>query len=129
MDIPLLSFLIILIALVSGFFPYYMIGVGSDSMTPRISKGDAVILKKVSKSNVLKKNDIIGYKKNGIVVVHRIIDVKRTKNNIVYITKGDANNSRDSKEVNRDQVVGLVEFKIPFIAYPTVWLRELSNNK
>ena len=129
MDIPLLSFLIILIALVSGFFPYYMIGVGSDSMTPRISKGDAVILKKVSKSNVLKKNDIIGYEKNGIVVVHRIIDVKRTKNNIVYITKGDANNSRDSKEVKRDQVVGLVEFKIPFIAYPTVWLRELSNNK
>lgn len=129
MDIPLISFLAILIALVSGFFPFFMIGVGSESMAPRISKGDAVILKKVPTSTVLKKNDIIGYKKNGITVVHRIIEVKRTKNNVSYVTKGDANNTKDSKIVKRNQVVGVVECKVPYIAYPTIWLRELTNNK
>ena len=129
MDIPLISFLAILIALVSGFFPFFMIGVGSESMAPRISKGDAVILKKVPTSTVLKKNDMIGYKKNGITVVHRIIEVKRTKNNVSYVTKGDANNTKDSKIVKRNQVVGVVECKVPYIAYPTIWLRELTNNK
>ena len=129
MDIPFITFLVILIALVSGFFPLYMIGVGSDSMKPRISKGDAVVLKKVSNRDILKKNDIIGYKKNGITVVHRIVEVKKTKNRITYITKGDANNSKDSKEVYRNQIVGIVEFKIPCIAYPTIWLREFTDNK
>ena len=129
LDIPLIAFLIILVSLVSGAFPIFMIGVGSQSMMPNISKGDAVILKKVSKTEVLKENDIIGYKKNGITIVHRIIEVRRGKDGVSYVTKGDANNSKDSQRVKSNQVVGKVEFKVPFIAYPTVWLREIVNNK
>lgn len=129
MDAPLIIFLIILISLVSGAFPYYMIGVGSQSMVPRLSKGDAVVLRKVPKSTILNKNDIIGYKKDGITIVHRIVDIKKDKDGISYITKGDANNARDTKKVKRSQVIGVVEFKIPFVAYPTVWMREFLSNK
>ena len=128
-DVPLIAFLVILIALVSGVFPLFMIGVGSQSMSPRISKGDAVILRKLPKYAALKKNDIIGYKKDGITVVHRIVDIKRNKKEISYVTKGDANNSNDSQRVKRDQIVGIVEFKIPYIAYPTIWLREFISKK
>ncbi len=128
-DIPLIAFLVILIALVSGVFPLFMIGVGSQSMSPRISKGDAVILRKLPKYAALKKNDIIGYKKDGITVVHRIVDIERNKKEISYVTKGDANNSNDSQKVKRDQIVGIVEFKIPYIAYPTIWLRELVSKQ
>ena len=129
MDAPLIIFLVILISLVSGAFPYYMIGVGSQSMVPRLSKGDAVVLKKVPRSTILNKNDIIGYKKDGITIVHRIVDIKKDKDGISYITKGDANNARDTKKVKRSQVIGVVEFKIPYVAYPTVWMREFLSNK
>ena len=128
-DVPIVIFLVILIALVSGVFPLFMIGVGSQSMTPRISKGDAVVLRKLSKGEALKKNDIIGYKKDGVTVVHRIVDIERTKKEIAYITKGDANNSKDSLKVKRNQIVGIVEFKVPYIAYPTIWLRDIINKK
>lgn len=128
-DVPLIAFLVILIALVSGVFPLFMIGVGSQSMSPRISKGDAVILRKLPKYAALKKNDIVGYKKDGITVVHRIVDIERNKKEISYVTKGDANNSNDSQRVKRDQIVGIVEFKIPYIAYPTIWLRELVSKQ
>lgn len=128
-DVPIVIFLMILIALVSGLFPLFMIGVGSQSMTPRISKGDAVILRKLSKGEALKKNDIIGYKKDGVTVVHRIVEIEKTKTEIAYITKGDANNSKDSQKVKRNQIVGIVQFKVPYIAYPTIWLRDIINKK
>ena len=71
-DIPVAVLLVVMIVLISGLFPHYMIGIGSDSMTPRINKGDAVILRKLEKDTVLKKKDIIAYSKDGKVVVHRI---------------------------------------------------------
>ena len=124
------AFLLALIALISGFFPHFMIGVGSSSMEPVISKGDAVILKKVSSKVNLKKNDIIAYGKDKVIVVHRIVEVHKDENGVVtYVTKGDANNGNDSREVQKSQVKGVVKVKIPFIAYPTVWLSELFNKR
>ena len=88
-----------------------------------------MILRKLSKGEALKKNDIIGYKKDGVTVVHRIVDIERSKKEISYITKGDANNSKDSQKVKRNQIVGIVEFKVPYVAYPTIWLRDIINKK
>ena len=52
-DIPLYGFLVLLICLISGLFPYYIIGVGSESMEPKIKKGDAVIIHKVKAKDLL----------------------------------------------------------------------------
>lgn len=117
-------FLAIMVGLISGLFPHYMIGIGSDSMTPKIKKGDAVILQKVNKKTKLQKDNIIAYTKDGKVVVHRIVEIKDG----CYITKGDANGGNDPKPVQKKQVQGIVKLKIPFIAYPTVWLSELMNS-
>lgn len=125
LDIPVAVFLITLIALISGFFPHYMIGIGSESMEPVIKKGDAVILKKVKKNQVLKKDDIIAYGKDKLIIVHRIVEVHNNNGVVTYVTKGDANNGNDGAEVAQKNVKGIVEFKIPYIAYPTVWLTEL----
>ncbi len=122
-DIPVAVLLVVMIVLISGLFPHYMIGIGSDSMTPRINKGDAVILRKLEKDTVLKKKDIIAYSKDGKVVVHRIVRIE----NGSYITKGDANGGEDPKPVKLKQIKGVVKVKIPFIAYPTVWLNELIH--
>ena len=128
-DIPIVIVLVILVCLISGVFPHYMIGVGSQSMEPYLSKGDAVILRKVPKDRVLKQGDIVAYKKDDIVVIHRIAKVKKSGRSVSYITKGDANNANDSSEVKQSQVNGVVQVKIPFIAYPTVWLSEFLHNK
>jgi len=127
-DIPVAILLITLIALISGFFPHYMIGIGSDSMKPTISKGDAVILEKVNKKTNLKKGDIIAYSNGKLIIVHRIKEVKGVGKNATYVIKGDANNGNDPRDVNRSQIKGIVRFKIPVIAWPTVWLTELFNS-
>lgn len=126
-DIPVAVLLITLAVLVSGFFPHYMIGVGSDSMKPVINKGDAVILKKVNEKTVLKKGDIVAYtnEDNTRTIVHRIEEISKANGKKAYVTKGDANNGVDSNVVSEDQIKGIVKVKIPFIAYPTVWLTEL----
>ena len=127
-DIPLFVFIVILACLISGFFPHYMIGIGSSSMKPSVNRGDAVILKKIGKNDKLKKGQIIAFKKEGKVIVHRIEEIgKDEKGQVVYITKGDANNGVDSSPVTRKQVRGILRIKIPYIAFPTVWLNELMN--
>ena len=127
LNIPIIILLVLLVSLISGFFPLYMIGIGSDSMNPKISKGDAVIIKKINKNTEIKQKDIIAYNSGGRIVVHRVVNVNKSKDRITYTTKGDANKSKDPQDVKRKQIKGIVKLKVPFIAYPTVWLSELIN--
>ena len=127
-DIPVTLLLVTLIALISGFFPHYMIGIGSDSMKPVISKGDAVILEKVNEKTKLKKGDIIAYSNGKLIIVHRINKIEGTGKKTTYIMKGDANNGTDPRPVSKSQIKGIVKIRIPYIAWPTVWLTELFNS-
>ena len=127
-DIPVTIILVTLIALISGFFPHYMIGIGSNSMQPVISKGDAVILEKINEKTKLKKGDIIAYSNGKLIIVHRINKIQGTGTNVKYVMKGDANNGTDPRTVSRGQIKGIVKLKIPYIAWPTVWLSELFNS-
>ncbi len=125
-DVPIVLVIVVLAALVSGLFPHYMIGVGSDSMNPKIKKGDAVILEKVKDPKKLKEKDIIAYYNSdrNKVIIHRITEVTTADGETVFVTKGDANNAADSNVVVMSQVRGIVRAKIPYIAYPTVWISE-----
>ena len=125
LDIPVAITILVLACLISGFFPHFMIGVGSASMSPKINKGDAVILEKPKKNETFKKGDIIAYQRDKRLIVHRITEVGTRKGEKVYVTKGDVNKTADSNIVTRKQIKGIVKMKIPFIAYPTVWLSEL----
>lgn len=114
--------LVILIYFVSGYFRYYTVAIASGSMREIISRGDIVVVDKKNKN--LKKNDIIAYKHDGKIVVHRIhkmIDIGKEK--FIY-TKGDANSNSDQYKITEDMVIGVVKFKIPLLGYPTVLLNE-----
>ena len=124
-DIVVGAILVVLIALVSGLFPYYMIGIGSSSMSPTVNKGDAVVLQKVSEKATIKEGSIIAFLKNDsnskkVIVVHRVTEVTTSKGQKVYVTKGDANKNEDVNMVKTSQIKGIVKFKIPWIAYPTI---------
>ncbi len=125
LDIPVAIIILVLACLISGLFPHYMIGIGSESMSPKINKGDAVILEKYNQKKELKKGQVIAYKKDKRIIVHRIIDVTKQNGKELYITKGDVNKSADSQAVKPSEVKGIVIVRVPIIAYPTVWLSEL----
>lgn len=128
-DIPAYLFLIILICLISGFFPYFMIGIGSESMTPTINKGDAVIVHKVSKPKDLKKGDIIAFRLKNKTIIHRLVKIEKTGSNTYYRTKGDSNNSIDNINLTFNDIRGKVVLDIPYIAYPTIYLTEFLNGE
>ena len=85
----LLSFnLICLILLIFGYFiiqPNLVVTSG-ESMMPTIKPNNALIFNKQEKYNLF---DIIAFKQNGIVIVHRIIDIKAENNCTYYICSGD----------------------------------------
>lgn len=122
----LLIFLTITIALTSGVFKYYALAIGSDSMNPKIKKGDVVIVEKITQDNIgsLKVGEVLVYKYNDIVVVHRIIKMEKINDNYYFRTKGDNNNTEDAWTIDQVSVVGKAVTMIPYAGIPTVWLSE-----
>lgn len=126
-DIPIILLFVVLIGLVSGIFPVFMIGIGSGSMQPVLNKGDAVVIEKITEKTNIEEGQIIAYKKEGKTIVHRIIEVTECKDSEgeCYQTKGDYNNTPDNIEIARDEILGIVKFAIPYIAYPAVYISEI----
>ena len=126
-DISFITFIIVIICLVTQLFPYCIIGIGSGSMEPELSLGDAVIVHKLSKNEKINEGQIIVYNADNIQVVHRVVEIKNKNSKTIYKTKGDANDSVDDIEITIDDIYGVVKFKIPLIATPTVLFNKLLN--
>ena len=124
--IPSAALIIILAYFSSGYFHYHAVVIGSGSMEPKISKGDVVIVEKMTNNyNDLKVGQVIAVKRDGIIIVHRLVKKIVVDNEIYYYTKGDANNSMDDYKISKEMVYGVVDKKIPYIGMPTVWLKNL----
>ena len=115
----------IIIALISCQFKWGVLVIGSGSMTGVIDKGDVVIYDSYISGDLLKLGEIIIFEKDGVQVVHRIVDVVNSKGVVKYYTKGDANKKQDDGYITLSDVRGIVKFKIPYIGYPSLWLRDI----
>lgn len=121
-DLPYMILMAIFACVILGIGPLKIIGIETGSMTPKIKIGDAVMINKICNRDELKEGDIVAYENDEhIIVVHRIYKINKDG---TYITKGDYNNSADSKYVTKEQIRGKVIFKIPFIAYPTIFFKK-----
>lgn len=89
----------------SDFFGISIFEVQTGSMSDAINPGDWIIVKS---SRNFKLNDIVTYKYNDEFVTHRIIEAYSS----TYVTKGDANNTKDDP-INKDQIVGKVIKVLP----------------
>ena len=123
-DFAVIIFFLLLAAMISGYFPVFMLGVGSASMAPNINVGDAVVGIKVKQKD-LKKDDVIVYKGEKNYIIHRLISIEKKGNKYYYHTKGDNNNTEDGVDISYDSVKGKVIFRIPYIAYPSIYFKEL----
>ena len=121
-----LSVMISFIALVSCQFRYGILVIGSPSMSDNINVGDAVVYEEFSYCDGAKENDVIVFTKDEKTrVVHRIISVNTVDGQNQYITKGDANEDPDPGFVTDNQIIGIVHFKVIYVGYPSLWLRQI----
>ena len=114
-----------LVYFVSGYFHYHAIVVASGSMETAISKGDIVVIEKTDDPDKIELNEVIAYRYNKIIVVHRLVKKIKVDGETIFYTKGDANHDIDNYKITEDMIIGTVNVKIPYIGYPTVWLNEL----
>jgi len=109
------------VLLIVSVFPitgnYKLMIVQSGSMTPAIKMGSVVVAKPAENYQI---GDVITfgpYTRTQAPTTHRIYDIKVTDGNPVYITKGDANNAPDQREITKRDIVGKVLFSIPYLGY------------
>ena len=89
----------------------------SGSMEPAIHTGSVVVIKPVDNYKI---GDIITFGKDtkrDIPTTHRIVEMRILSGEMLYKTKGDANNAADSQEVKESEVVGKVLFSVPYAGY------------
>lgn len=124
--IPLLIlFISFIIYFTSGYFKYYTLAIATGSMTPNINKGDIVVVNQKFKPEDLKIGKVIAYKYQNKIVVHRLQKIDKSEDEYYFYTKGDANNSMDNYIIYYDTILGVVDYVIPYLGLPTVWLNEL----
>ena len=117
----------LLIALISCQFRFGILVIGSESMTGTIDKGDVIVFESYQ-GETLKDGEIIIFVNDDIKTVHRIVKSENVNGNIRYFTKGDANVNMDNGYVTSDRIIGKSKFKIKYIGYPTLWIRDIFEN-
>lgn len=120
-------FVIILVYFSSGYFHYWTVAIATGSMSPIIKKGDVAIVEKIDNKSNLKVGEVIAFKYHNVIIVHRIVNIVKDREEYYFYTKGDANANQDNFTLKSNMIIGVVNHKIPYIGRPTVWLNELSK--
>lgn len=125
----LLFFVAATIILISGKFKYTLSSIASDSMYPQLQRGDGIIVKKLTdqEKDKLQVGDIIAFKDGNFVITHRIEEITEEGGTKLYQTKGDNNPSKDVTKKTKDDIIGIVKLRIPYIGYPSVEIAEIKN--
>lgn len=112
---------LIAILMIVSAFPitgnYKLMIVQSGSMDPAIKMGSIVLVKPADEYKI---GDVITfgpYTRTKAPITHRIYDIKVEGGKPVYITKGDANNAPDNREIQERDVLGKVIFSVPYFGY------------
>jgi signal peptidase I len=126
---PILMLLILIVCLVAGLFKYKMISIGSNSMKPTFARGDAVIYTKYSINDVnkIKVGDILVFNHNTLIITHRVKKIKIVNGKHYFVTKGDNNIKEDLFITNENKALGVINYRIKYIGYPTIWIYEALN--
>jgi len=116
-----------LVMLISCQFKYRLLVIATGSMTGELNKGDAVVYEAYD-GNGIEIGEIIVFQKGDITTVHRVINAEHVNGETRYYTKGDANDSPDSGYILSSNILGKVDFKLSYVGYPTLWMRDLFEH-
>ncbi len=96
---------------------YKLMVVQSGSMEPAIKMGGIVMVKPMDDYKI---GDVITFRPNSKTqtpITHRLNDIKVTEGRTSYVTKGDANNTPDTEEIAKRDILGKVLFSVPYVGY------------
>lgn len=105
-------------------YRFYIVLTGS--MNPKIKENDLIIVKDTD-YNKIKINDVITFKTStneNILVTHRVTNIKTVNEELQFTTKGDANNTEDTKPVLKENIQGKVMKSIPKIGIIINFIKE-----
>ena len=100
-------------------FGYQLKTVLSGSMEPGIQTGSIIAVKLAEDKNSFKKGDVITFQaEEDILITHRITEVVKSGDSVLYRTKGDNNNAEDMNPVLSENVVAIyTDFTVPYVGY------------
>lgn len=128
--LPVTVICVLIIWFTVGVFPIYPSAIATGSMKPGINPGDVVLVKKLQDRadiEALQIGDIIQFKKESILVNHRIIDIVEEEDEMKYRTKGDNNSAQDADLVAAEDIKGTIVEVIPKIGWPTLILKDSNK--
>jgi signal peptidase len=110
-----------------GVFPVYPSVIATGSMEPEIKPGDVILVEKVKDMddiNALKIDDIIQFQRDGVLISHRVIEIKDSEESgLQFKTKGDNNPTPDTDLVKPQDIKGTVIYKVPKIGWLTLLVK------
>ena len=106
----------------------YYVSVNSDSMSQAISSNNYLetnnLKNQIAQYNIavvdpcdgsiVNQYDVILFKKNGNLIIHRVIEIDADGN---FITKGDKNLVRDDWVVTKEEVIGKYSYSLVFMSF------------
>ena len=120
------GFLIAFMVLVGGLLIFSMVPIEgnfqikivlSGSMEPAIKTGSVVIIKPVDRYGI---GDVVIFGKDNrdnIPTTHRIVEMHIISGETRFITKGDANDDLDGREITERDIIGKVLFDVPYVGF------------
>lgn len=110
-----------------GVFPVYPSVIATGSMEPMIKPGDVILVRKIVDMegiNNLKVDDVIQFRRDTILISHRIIDIKNhEKEGLQFKTKGDNNSGPDTELIKPEDVKGIIVGTVPKVGWPTLLIK------
>jgi signal peptidase I len=103
---------------------YKLFVVRSGSMEPNIPVGSVVFIKPESTYDV---GSVITFGRNTrdeIPTTHRIVEKYTETTPPKYLTKGDANDAPDPRQIDHREILGKVFLSVPYIGYAVVVAKE-----
>ena len=124
--VSLLAIIIMIgtVMLVSNQFKYGSLVIATESMTGEINKGDVIIFESYDGHKII-EGQVIVFERYNVMVVHRVVDIEIINGVARYYTKGDVNEDWDDGYILNSDIVGVVDYKLPAVGYPTIWVRSL----
>ncbi len=113
--IAIVCFLLIALFPIKGNYQIKI--VKSGSMEPAIKTGSIVVIKPSANYTV---GDVVTFGKDtkkDIPTTHRIVASRAVQGTLLFTTKGDANEDKDTQEIRQSDIHGKVLFDVPFFGY------------
>lgn len=124
--LPTIVISVFVIWFVVGVFDIYPTAIVTGSMEPVIYPGDVVLVNKLSSIEEvenLQVGDIIQFKREDIIINHRITEIIDKDGQLLFRTKGDNNSSEDTRLVKVDELKGEIVKVIPKVGLITMFIK------